>query len=234
MSAVRTQPDFLDELEHEIARHPAVRHPFLERFSRERLTLQQVQAFGLQHYQLVKVFLTYMTNLVARLPESSAATTLRGVFEDEFGQYTLFRSHVHLYRDFLRALGLRDEDWGRIAWRVETRDYIRGHLTLTQEGDVLMALGAIGPGHEYSIPLMFDYLLTGLRHNTTLTERELEYFAMHIEEDKDHAVAFRQLIAEVAQTEAERDRVRRGALFSLELRRRFWDGCHAAVFGRTP
>ncbi|MBI4206480.1 MAG: iron-containing redox enzyme family protein [Betaproteobacteria bacterium] len=223
----------MDELERHIAQHPAVRHPFLQRFSRERLALHRIQSYGLQHYQLVKVFLTYMTNLVARIPDSSAATILRGVFEDEFGQYTVFRSHVHLYQNFLRALGLQDEDWGRIQWREETRNFVSGHLKLTQDGDVLMALGAIGPGHEYSIPLMFDYLLKGLRHNTALSDRELEYFAMHIEEDKDHAVAFRRLIAEVAQTAMARDRVRQGALFSLELRRRFWDGCHAAVFGRS-
>lgn len=234
MKSLLARTVFLDELEREIAQHAAVRHSFLQRFSQEHLTVQQIQTFGLQHYQLVKVFLTHMTNLVARMPESSAVTTLRGVFADEFGQYTLFRSHVHLYRQFLRALGLQDEDWGRVEWLEETRNFVSGHLRLTQEGDVVMALGAIGPGHEYSIPLMFDYLVNGLRRSTTLTERDLEYFTMHIEEDKDHAAAFRRLIAEVAQTETERDRVRQGALFSLELRRRFWDGCHAAVFGGTP
>ncbi|MBI2403565.1 MAG: iron-containing redox enzyme family protein [Gemmatimonadetes bacterium] len=234
MNSLLEATDFLDELEREIALHPAVRHPFLQRFSRERLTLPQIQTYGLQHYQLVRVFLTYMTNLVARMPGSWAGTVLRSVFEDEFGQYTLFRSHVHLYQNFLRALGLHDEEWGRVEWLEETRNFIDGHLKLTQDGDVLMALGAIGPGHEYSIPLMFDSLLKGLRHSTALTERDLEYFVMHIEEDRDHAVAFRRLIAPAAGTQTEKDRVRRGALFSLELRRHFWSGCHAAVFGGTP
>lgn len=233
MNVLLKTTHFLDALESEIAQHAAVRHPFLVRFSQARVALQQIQAYGLQHYQLVRVFLTYMTNLVARMPGSSAGTTLRGIFEDEFGQYTLFRSHVHLYRNFLRGVGLQDEDWGRVAWLAQTRDFIGGHLRLTQEGDLLMALGAIGPGHEYAIPLMFAYLLEGLRRHASLTEPDLEYFAMHIEEDRDHAVAFRQLIAEVAKTGSQRQRIRRGALFSLELRRRFWDGCHTAVFGET-
>lgn len=223
---------FLRSLEGEVAAHPAIHHPFLHRFSAERLTLEQIRAFGLQHYQLVRVFTTYMTQFVARLPKGGAP--LRGVFEDEFGQYTLFRSHVHLYRNFLKALGLQDEEWGGVALRSETRAFIQGHLSLTQEGDVCMALGAIGPGHEFAIPLMFEQLLAGLRRSTTLRESDLEYFSMHIEEDVDHAVAFNELISQVALGDRERALVRQGARASLGLRSLFWDGCSRAVFGGTP
>src|SRR3972149_3092848 len=114
---------FIRELEREIMASEAVRHPFLARFASEPLTIEQIRAFGLQHYQLVRVFTTYMTNLLPKIPDRDAATLFRHVFDDEFGavsgrdasvgQATIFRSHVHLYRDFLSALGVREEEWGR-------------------------------------------------------------------------------------------------------------------------
>ncbi|MBI4056920.1 MAG: iron-containing redox enzyme family protein [Elusimicrobia bacterium] len=233
MNLLQESPAFFSSLENEISTHPAVHHPFLKRFSHESLGLSQIRAFGLQHYQLVSVFTTYMTHLTARLsPERTSL--LRGVFEDEFGQYTLFRSHVHLYRNFLKALGLRDEDWGRVPHRTETTAFIRGHLQLTREGPILKALGAIGPGHEHSIPLMFQHLLRGLRQSTLLREKDLEYFTMHIEEDKEHAVAFKTLISALATTPRDRAQVEEGVAYSLEMRHSFWTGCQNLVFGGEP
>jgi pyrroloquinoline quinone (PQQ) biosynthesis protein C len=231
MSVAVAPESELAALEREIAAHPAVRHPFLGRFGSEKLTLEQIRAFGLQHYQLVKIFTTYMTHLFARLPESSAA--LRAVFDDELGQHTVFRSHVHLYRNFLKAAGCSDEDWGRAAWLEETRAFIENHLCLTRDGDILLALGAIGPGHEFSIPLMFESLLKGLRRDTGLTANDLEYFSMHIVEDPGHAQSFNRLIASVARTAPEWARIREGALWSLELRAKFWEGCSRIVFGAS-
>lgn len=217
----------LPGLEAEIASHPALHHPFLQRFATEPLSIGQLRAFGLQHYQLVRVFTTYMTNLIARRPDWGSS--LRCVLDDELGGHTVFRSHVHLYRDFLKGLGLRDEDWGRAELEPETKSFIDSHLALTREGDILAALGAIGPGHELSIPVMFGFLLEGLRRSTALT-RELEYFSLHISQDKNHALAFDELIESNAPDAGSLARVRQGALFSLFLRSRFWSGCERVVF----
>src|SRR3989304_5396786 len=76
---------FIRELEREIMACEAVRHPFLARFGSEPLTIEQIRAFGLQHYQLVKVFTTYMTNVLPKIPDRDAATLFRHVFDDELG-----------------------------------------------------------------------------------------------------------------------------------------------------
>ena len=221
---------FVKALEAEIQQHEAVHHPFLKRFATEPLTLRQIQTFGLQHYQLVKVFVNYMTNLLPKIPDPDAADLFRHVFDDEFGQHTIFRSHPALYRNFLRALGLKDEDWGRVPLLPETSAYIAFHLTLTRENDFLTGLGAIGPGHEFSIPLMFEYLLAGFRRNTSITEDDIEYFTMHIVEDKDHAEIFNTLILRHAQSEDGQRAIRDGVMQCLEARRRFWAGCQRVVF----
>lgn len=222
---------FIHSLEEEILQHPAVHHPFLKRFSSEKLTREQIQTFGLQHYQLVKIFVNYMTNLLPKIPDKDAADLFRVVFDDEFGQHTIFRSHPALYRNFLKALGLSDEAWGRVTRLPEVAAFIEGHMALTRGDDFVYALGAIGPGHEFSIPTMFTYLIDGIRKNTDLTAEDVEYFALHIEEDKEHAVVFNKLIVRHVGTDAGQQRLRDGALHSLSLRKKFWDGIEASVFG---
>ncbi len=223
--------DHLSTLEEEIATHQAVHHPFLRRFAAGPLTREQIQTFGLQHYQLVKVFTTYMTNLLPRLPDQDATQLFRTVFDDEFGRHTIFNSHPALYRNFLKSLGLDDAAWGRVALLPETSTFIEFHLELTRSGHFLSALGSIGPGHEYSIPTMFTYLVEGLRGSRLVSEEALNYFTLHIEEDKEHAKIFNQLLERYLGTDENRGHIRTGVLKSLKARSLFWDGLQRAVFG---
>jgi pyrroloquinoline-quinone synthase len=231
---------FLKTLEEEISLHEAVRHSFLKRFAKEPLSLGQIQTFGLQHYQLVKVFLTYMTNLQARMLDPEIKRLFRKVFDDEFGvvthrppsvgQATFFRSHPALYRNFLKAIGLRHETWGPVKLLPETAYYIEKHKEITREHDILVGLGAVGPGHEFSIPIMFEYLVSGLKKNTTLKEDEFDYFTLHIEEDQEHAKVFNEVMGRLCSSEEDLWKVRKGALLSLTLRKHFWDGLERVVF----
>jgi len=222
---------FIRSLEEEALYHEAVQHPFLLRFASDSLTQTQIQTFGLQHYQLVKVFVNYMTNVLPKIPDQDATTLFRKVFDDEFGQYTIFRSHPALYRNFLRAIGLKDEDWGRISLLPETAQFIEEHMQLTRGNDFLSALGAVGPGHEFSIPTMFTYIVRGITNNTALTEDQIEYFTCHIKEDVEHAKIFNQLIARHVETEDGQVRLREGTMRSLSLRKCFWDGLNRTIFG---
>ncbi len=222
--------DSIRVLEDEILQHDAVQHPFLKRFASEPLTLAQIQTFGLQHYQLVKIFVNYMTNLLPRIPDPEAAALFRVVFDDEFGQHTIFRSHPALYRNFLRSLGFDDGAWGRVAALPVVSAFVEGHMRLTRDEDFLVGLGAVGPGHEFSIPTMFGYLVSGLQRNTQLTDEQVEYFTLHIVEDKEHAVVFNKLIVRHTQDEAAQSRIRDGAMRSLALRKTFWDGLSRVIF----
>ncbi len=221
---------FIKNLEQEVLAHPAVNHRFLKRFAAEPLTKKQIQAFGLQHYQLVKVFVTYMTNLLPKFPDGAGMEFFGPIFHDELGQWTIFRSHAALYRNFLKAVGLQDEDWGRVPLLPETSSFIKLHLELTRERPFLVGLGAIGPAHEFSIPTMFASLVEGLKRNTTLSEEDVEYFTMHIVEDVEHANLFNLAIDRYANSPLEKEQVREGTLISLSARGRFWDGLERALF----
>ena len=131
---------------------------------------------------------------------------------------------------FFFSPGLEEGSWGRVAPLPEVAAFIENHMTLTREGDFLSSLGAVGPGHEFSIPAMFTDLVAGIRRNTTLTDEDMEYFTLHIVEDQEHAVVFNKLIARHVQDEAGQAALRAGAMRSLALRKSFWDGLMRAVF----
>ncbi|MFI5304621.1 MAG: TenA family transcriptional regulator [Nitrospiria bacterium] len=220
---------FIRDLQSEIEKHEAVHHSFLRKFSTLPLTLEQIRVFGLQHYQLVKIFVNYMTNLQPRIPDTSAAALFRHVYEDEFGQHTIFRSHPALYRNFLKKLGLEENAWGSVDHLPEVESFVEVHMEMTRDDDFKIALGAIGPGHEFSIPLMFSYLLKGIENNSDLIEEDYEYFSFHIVQDIHHAEIFNELISHF-DTPNDRKLIRDGAMKSLEARKIFWNGLERAVF----
>jgi pyrroloquinoline-quinone synthase len=224
--------NFIVQLQKEVETHEAVHHPFLKRFSKEHLSFNQLHRFGLQHYQLVRIFVNYMTNLLPRIPDPDAGSLLRSVFDDEFGQHTIFRSHPALYRKFLKSLGLEEEAFGRTQLLPEVSSFIDMHMDMTRDEDFRIALGAIGPGHEFSIPIMFSYLVSGFR-NAKILDDDMEYFTMHIIEDKEHAVVFNTLILRHVETPEGQEKVREGVMRSLEARRVFWNGLERTVFEKV-
>ncbi len=98
----------------------------------------------------------------------------------------------------------------------------------SNDDDNLEALGAVGPGHEWSIPKMFDSIIPGLRR-AGFDEQEIGYFTLHLDQDEDHGTWLEEALARYCHTEEAQQQVRRGTLASLEARRRFWDGVQAAV-----
>lgn len=222
---------FLDALEAEVRHHPALHHPFLRRFTAGALGRLQLWAFGLQHYQLVRVFTRYLEALVKSIPEPEVREWLCRVLEDEYARpYSHERSHPALYRRFLRALGLAAEDWERAEALPETRAFIERHLELTALRQPTVGLGAVGPGHEWAIPTMFAYLVDGLR-KSGLGEEPLEYFTLHMAQDLEHARILRAVLARYAGIPENQARIREGALASLDARARFWQGLEREVFG---
>jgi pyrroloquinoline-quinone synthase len=221
---------FLHDLEGEVRGHPALHHPFLLRFAQGGLRRLQLWAFGLQHYQLVRVFTAYLEALHKSVPDPEVRDWIRRILEDEYAHPRSFdRSHSALYRKFLRALGLTEEDWDQAAAVPETQAFITRHIELTSLRHYLVGLGAVGPGHEWAIPTMFASLVEGLR-KVGVEEKALEYFTLHIAQDLEHGRLLRLALARYAETPEDQARILEGTRASLEARARFWDGLHRALF----
>ncbi len=219
---------FLRELRREVELHPAVNHTFLARIATNPFTREDYKVFGCQHYPLVGMFTTYMERLLVNGPDSDSKSWLAKVLVDEYGEGSDGKDHAELYREFLTACGVapREEDAVPLDHRVT--GFIRTHLQMTAREPFLVGLGALGPGHEWSIPRMFDYLIRGLRR-AGFSEDEILYFTLHTEQDIDHALWLEEALEQLIRTPEQAEQVRRGAMMSLAARAAFWEGVQYRV-----
>lgn len=225
---MKSSREFLAELRREIEGHVAVNHLFLNRLAVSPMAKQDYRVFAENHYPLVCAFTSYLELLLLRAPDSEARLWLSRVLVDEYGEGSEGKDHPTLYAAFVKASGGDPgaEDAGIL--RAPALEFIETHQKLVREQSFLEGLGAVGPGHEWSIPKMFDAIIPGLRR-AGFDESEIGYFTLHLDQDEDHGTWLEEALARYCDTEEAQQQVRRGALASLEARRRFWDGVQAAV-----
>ena len=219
---------FLTELRREIETHPAVNHIFLNRLATSPFSRQDYRVFAENHYPLVCVFTNYLENLLVRAPDSEAKLWLAKVLVDEYGEGSEGKDHSTLYAGFVNATGGASNVQMSAPLAAPAQDFIRTHLTLVRKYSFLEGLGAVGPGHEWAIPKMFEAVIAGLRR-AEFEEAEIEYFTLHVAQDGDHGSWLEEALVGYATTDSAREEIRRGALLSLEARAKFWSGVQQAV-----
>ena len=79
-------PGRFAELMAEVEAHPALHHPFLQRFAEERLSRGQLGAFAIQHYLYSRRFARNLAAVIANVPEESARNLLVLNMYEEIGE----------------------------------------------------------------------------------------------------------------------------------------------------
>lgn len=213
--------EFLAALRREVQRHPGVNHPFLARLRHVPFTRQDYRVFGLQHYSLVGTFTTYLEHLLVKAPSSEAKSWIAKVLVDEYGEGSEGKDHAELYREFLRSTGSPEGEEYETPLHREVTGFVAEHLRICRDEPFLVGLGAVGPGHEWSIPRMFPPIIAGLTA-AGFEPEEIRYFTLHVLQDEDHGSWLEEALATFAQEPEAQAQIRRGALLSLAARARFW------------
>ena len=221
--AVSTGPEFLSALRQEVRAHPGVGHSILGRMTMDPRSRADFRILGEQHYPLVTVFTRYLEILLLRAPDAEAKSWLAKVLVDEYGEGSRGLDHAALYRAFLRASGVPQGDERRAHLHPAVSEFVLEHLRIVSEEPFLVGLGAVGPGHEWAIPEMFPWIVRGLKA-AGFAEAEMEYFLLHVEQDKDHGAWLEEALQGFASTPEACGQIRRGALLSLAAREQFWWG----------
>lgn len=85
--------DFFDDLMHEVTEHPALRHPFLERFAAGP-ELQHVRRFAVQHYAYSRMFTRNLAAVISNTPDERARQLLAINIYEEIGEPLHTRDHA--------------------------------------------------------------------------------------------------------------------------------------------
>ena len=215
--------EFLRNLREEISTHPGVGHSLLSRMLTDPRSRHDFRVLASQHYPLVGNFTAYMELLLLRAPDSEAKCWLAKVLVDEYGERSEGEDHAWHYRRFMNAAGIQPGTEDTFALHPQVVGFIREHYRICTEEPFLVGLGALGPGHEWSIPAMFTLAVAGLR-KAGFDEKDIEYWTMHLEQDQDHGAWLEEALANYCTTPETQAQIRRGALLSLDAREKFWWG----------
>jgi pyrroloquinoline-quinone synthase len=219
---------FLTDLRREIETHPAVNHLLLARLATSPFSREDYRIFAENHFPLVCVFTSYLERLLFRAPASDAKLWLAKVLVDEYGEGSRGKDHATLYGHFLRACGSPLQRRGDARVSSAAHRFIAEHRRIVRREPFLVGLGAVGPGHEWAIPKMFEAVIPGLRR-AGFDEDQVHYFTLHVEQDGDHGAWLEEALALHATTAEAQAQVRRGALASLAARGAFWSGVQSAI-----
>lgn len=226
--------EFLERLKREVIGHPALTHPFLERFGEGDADEEGVKIFAIQYYRHVRVSRLYLAALISGCREDERLQlALAEILFDEYGHLKPEETHPALYRRFLRALGIDKEEWEAPPTLPEIDAYIAVHYDLCRNPDIRLGLGALGPASEWPVPPIYVRLTEGLKKATGLSEDALEIFTSHVTMDVTHARIMMGAIAPYAEDGESQRKIREGAMRSLDARSIMLDGLYRAVY-REP
>ena len=222
---------FLGQLKREVIGHRALVHPFLERFGGGDAGEEGVRTFAIQYYRHVRVSRLYLAALISNCrDDEELQLALAGILFDEYGHLDPDETHPALYRRFLRALGISEEEWEAPRTLPEIELYIENHYALCRHPDIRLGLGALGPASEWPVPPIYVRLTEGLKKSAGLPDWALEIFTSHVTMDVEHARIMMDAVAPYTEDEEGQGRVREGAMRSLEAGSVMLDGLYRAVY----
>jgi pyrroloquinoline-quinone synthase len=223
--------EFLQRLKREVIGHPALVHPFLVRFGEGDASEEGVRTFAIQYYRHVRVSRLYLAALISGCRDDERLQlALAGILFDEYGHLDPEETHPALYRRFLKALNITEDEWEAPRTLPEIELYIETHYALCRHPDIRLGLGALGPASEWPVPPIYVRLTEGLKRSAGLPDEALEIFTSHVTMDVEHARIMMDAAVPYTGDEEGQRRVREGAVRSLDARSVMLDGLYRAVY----
>ena len=103
-------------------------------------------------------------------------------------------NHPELWKKFADGLGIDDAELARTEKQTETKKLIETFRSVCGQGSTAEALGALY-AYESQIPSICESKIDGLKKHYGFAKPEhYEYFAIHIEADREHSTAERETL----------------------------------------
>ena len=202
------------------------RHPLLAALAGPANSLALLKATLAQHSHYSRHFTRYLVALLGQLDDGADVMVLLQNLREEMGvDGHAGVTHAELFQRTLRRVGVVPAEHAPLAPTLALVEAMMGHC---QSPDPLAGLAALCLGAEAIVPLIYRPILRSLEQLGFDTEAT-EFFAIHIEEDADHALAMMKMMQRIVQDQPGRfaDAVRVGRQ-AIALRVAMFDAIWAA------
>jgi len=185
--------EHLDKIDNDIAEKHLLKHPFYLAWTRGELSKEALTDYAKQYYHHVVAFPTYLSAVHAKCDDQpTRKQILQNLVDEEAGS----PNHPELWKQFANALGVDDVDLAKTEKQMETKDLIDAFRSACGEGSTAEGLAALY-AYESQIPAICESKIDGLKKHYGFNDSKgYEYFSVHIEADKEHSAAEREMLTD--------------------------------------
>jgi pyrroloquinoline-quinone synthase len=184
--------EYLDEIDGDIAAKHLLKHPFYLAWTRGELSRKALTDYAKQYYQHVAAFPTYLSAAHAKCDDQTTRKTLlNNLIDEEAGS----PNHPDLWLNFAEALGVSAFEARKSEKWPETENLIDTFRSVCRDGSTVEGLAALY-AYESQIPSICESKIDGLKKYYGFADpNHYEYFSVHLEADREHSAAERNLLA---------------------------------------
>src|SRR5258708_560735 len=182
----------LDKIDKDIAEKHLLKHPFYLAWTRGELSKGALTDYARQYYHHVAAFPTYLSAVHAKCDDQpTRKQILSNLIDEEAGS----PNHPELWKQFAEGLGVKDIDLTKTEKQPETTNLIGTFRSVCGEQSTAEGLAALYT-YESQIPAIFESKIDELKKHYAFTDpKGYEYFSVHIEADKEHSAAEREMLS---------------------------------------
>src|SRR2546421_6725974 len=182
----------LDKIDNDIAEKHLLKHPFYLAWTRGELSREALADYARQYYHHVAAFPTYLSAAHAKCGDQpTRKQLLENLIDEEAGS----PNHPELWLKFTEALGVDDVNVRNTEKWPETKNLIDTFRAVCGDGSTAEGLAALY-AYESQIPAICESKIDGLKKHYGFTDpKHYEYFSVHIEADKEHSAAEREMLS---------------------------------------
>ena len=185
----------LDQIDNDIATKHLLKHPFYLAWARGELSKEALTDYAKQYYHHVAAFPTYLSAVHAKCDDQPTRKQILSNLIDEEGGSP---NHPELWKQFAESLDVSDIDEAK---KNETTNLIDTFRSICGDKSTAEGLAALY-AYESQIPAICESKIDGLKKHYGFTDpKGYEYFSVHIEADKEHSAAEREMLSNYVDNE---------------------------------
>jgi pyrroloquinoline-quinone synthase len=191
-------------------------HPFAQVLRKGEATRDQLKVHAVIWYFHTVAFPNVMANLIARcrIPSMRAGLS-EGLYEEYTGNITGTKSHLELYLDYTRALGITPEFLESHSYMTPgIGSLVHWYYYCTTQLDPLVGIASLavaaegGNANLQGDPGFSRHIGQALSKHYGFTDEQIQFWTVHDAADEDHTTAGVKLVTRYAETDHQKEMVR--------------------------
>ena len=206
----------IERIDYEIEKHSLLKHVFYQMWSEGKLTINHLQGYSKEYFQLVKVVPKFVENIFNVIADPSLKRAVGQNLKEE-------SEHIEPWIMFSTAMGVQRNDLTSYKGENETNMAVSALSQLTERSleEAVAAMYA----YEKELPKISKSKIDGLKRFYGLQSNEAtKYLEIHEEVDLRHSEVWKNILKTIP--EEKQECALNAAISSLEAQNKLLDSVH--------